>query len=825
LSDSIESFKEYKYVLDVKHEDTLDRFDKDTIVDTVVDTDTDTNTNPNPMDDITYVIAVITSANTSSRFNSLKRLLNSLLKAHYPPSVTSHRTSISLRFSCDSNTSPEVLSYITNLAWPHGKKSVYNRIKRGGLVTAVSESWYPSHDMEHAIILEDDIELSVYYFMYLEKVLKAHYSYYGQEPGRKPGRKLGRKPDRNVIGIAMYTPKTVENISDKRFPLDTESMRPHNTQDTHLFKYSLPCSWGALWFPSAWEDFIVYMRKRLELEDELGYDNTVVSVPNSLSVVWFGSWKKYMFELMYTKNLFMIYPNFPQQASFSTNHMELGEHISSEKDRESRLDEFLIPLVTEEYANDLADTGVISIAPGGSIVDSLPSTLDDLLLMDTSSRPLITSECLSSDTCREKAPPTTWHRTTVVSSLLNQNSRDAVCNRKIGKYTLPFHDNYLMKTDTKISLLLTSDAASLAITRLQIEYYSYSPRVAAIIVTWHDSLNPPPPSVRLGDVFVTFRASISDLLSNSFHPSSKIITDGVISMEGNVRVHLEDIELLYQSLKSHSDSVVGFSLAGLSDGNVGGSNYESPGYSVMSGAVVAFHSNYLQLFSCDAGMETIHGMIDYSGDYADVALSIFMSAVTKLAAPLYVEPTHHVARFGSSKKLPLQQHTAEGAGGGGGNRREAALAQLAGGRPPRNPAESSAAERREYYYGAIEQYFFDTLKAPRQDMVISLDVSNLEFGGKAELSDMTLEAYESMRGGDALRTAEFVVECEAHGAGGNLWRVADRGRAEAGQRQFAREDADWLDTICGADGWEVDEEAEAKTTVGEFIFVDQRLGG
>lgn len=42
-----------------------------------------------------------------------------------------------------------------------------------------------------------------------------------------------------------------------------------------------------------------------------------------------ASWKKFLIDLMYLRGHVTLYPNFPNQTSFSTNHMEPGAHIAA----------------------------------------------------------------------------------------------------------------------------------------------------------------------------------------------------------------------------------------------------------------------------------------------------------------------------------------------------------------------------------------------------------------------------------------------------------------------------------------------------------------
>ncbi len=44
---------------------------------------------------------------------------------------------------------------------------------------------------------------------------------------------------------------------------------------------------------------------------------------------WQASWKKFLIDMMYLRGHVTLYPNFPNQTSFSTNHMEPGVHIAA----------------------------------------------------------------------------------------------------------------------------------------------------------------------------------------------------------------------------------------------------------------------------------------------------------------------------------------------------------------------------------------------------------------------------------------------------------------------------------------------------------------
>jgi len=553
-----------------------------------------------------FSISIITAASTKQRFSSLVRLCDSLVKAYY-----SGRTNIRLLFNIDVGTSAEVIEYVNRFVWPHGPKTVHVRVEKGGLVSAVAESWYPSSPEDHGIILEDDIEVSPYFFVYLLKVLDAHYA----------------DPDPRLIGISLYTPRAVEHIAGRsRFHID-----PASTFTGNLYGQTLPCSWGALWLPSGWTNFLAYMSTRLEAEEEVTIEDTTVSVPGSLTMYWARSWKKYMTEIMYTHDLFMVYPNLPNQVSFSTNHVELGEHIVSEKDRGKRLADFTVPLLQEDSLNGLKEKL-------GKDPLAFPSNLRDINMLDIYSRPIVDLECLIDDECTAKYPPQMPSPSSVLNRLWSSR-RNHVCQN------IPFNDNYLMKEDTKLTLVIDSGVnCDLEILAGQLKYYSNSAKIIAILVVWNDTSRPPPPSVRIGNLFVSFLPQFESSIHNRFNPSSKIITDGVMVVDLGVKVHLDDIHEAYNLWSDFPNNIVGFTSIRIKK--------SADSYIGVRSNVMILHSRFLKMYSCDEGMAYIHYQVEKLGGCEDLALSMFVSIDTKYLSPLLFTPRHRLVRFTSLHQHP-----------------------------------------------------------------------------------------------------------------------------------------------------------------------------
>ena len=112
-----------------------------------------------------HVPRVHVSVITHRRPASLSRLLRSLSSAHYLGDA------VSLSFSIDAGADAQTLSLARTYPWAHGPRSATLRVRRGGLIAAVVESWFPEDERSYGLLLEDDIEVSPYFYVYLKLVL------------------------------------------------------------------------------------------------------------------------------------------------------------------------------------------------------------------------------------------------------------------------------------------------------------------------------------------------------------------------------------------------------------------------------------------------------------------------------------------------------------------------------------------------------------------------------------------------------------------------------------------------------------------------------
>lgn len=114
------------------------------------------------------------------------------------------RDTVELVINIDARCDPETLHLAMKAVngWSHGIATIRRRIKQGGLMNAVVECWYPASDDEYALILEDDIELSPLYYVWLKWTLLKY--------------RYGTENYPQLFGISLYTPRVHELPMPKR---------------------------------------------------------------------------------------------------------------------------------------------------------------------------------------------------------------------------------------------------------------------------------------------------------------------------------------------------------------------------------------------------------------------------------------------------------------------------------------------------------------------------------------------------------------------------------------------------------------------------------
>jgi hypothetical protein len=125
-----------------------------------------------------------------------------------------------LTFSVEAGADPETLALARTWPWDKGERSVAVRAAAGGLIAAVVESWTPAGDHSYGVLLEDDIEVSPFFYAYLKLTLLRYA--YGRPTDPSTGDGGARPPTAAeappvpLLSISLYTPRLVELTMPRR---------------------------------------------------------------------------------------------------------------------------------------------------------------------------------------------------------------------------------------------------------------------------------------------------------------------------------------------------------------------------------------------------------------------------------------------------------------------------------------------------------------------------------------------------------------------------------------------------------------------------------
>ena len=136
-----------------------------------------------------------------------------------------------------------------------------------------------------------------------------------------------------VVGISLYSPQ-IDEITKGKTLWD-----PAHIVTGNAFLMQLPSSWGALFFPSAVRLFTRFYSLRtvsslydFAKEEQVATyrkaSDPILDLPGARSNRWPRSWKRFFIDFMFFEGAVMLYPVLPRKASFSTTHVEPGEHTA-----------------------------------------------------------------------------------------------------------------------------------------------------------------------------------------------------------------------------------------------------------------------------------------------------------------------------------------------------------------------------------------------------------------------------------------------------------------------------------------------------------------
>ena len=573
---------------------------------------------------------------TYNRLHSLQRLVSSISRARYEGPVD-------IEFHVEGGAPLELQKYVNSLSWSHGDARVHNRVVKGGLIQAVVESWEPVDQESSAIFLEDDIEVSPYFLNFLRAGIKILES------------SSLRIPKTSVVGISLYTPRLIESVNPKE-KIRFDSLFPEN-----LFLYQLPCSWGALYFSSHWRLFRDYMRHRLSMGDH-------VEVYGSTTNGWKASWKKFMIEYMWINDLFMLYPSYPGQLSFATNHLEPGEHITVNDSAHLAAD-FVVPLINSP--------------PLIRVSNSTQGTLHMVDLFGVVEYQGVSRLWLESGEKQKCKHQRSWGK--------------KVCDIT-DKETILFNLN-----QEKYTVLLSMfDLKRVDIVLRSISSLVKSEKLDKIIITWHSQSACPPSNAVINKKRILFLQSNRDSLNERFVPDMRIRTEAVLILDDDITLSNEDADGAFQAWKENSNKLVGYFPRWTKDENGVEYRYGSEnlggkygGYRIMLTKGMFLHKKFLYEYFCGFG-SLFHEFVDENMNGEDLAMNFVVSKMTGEPAGLYFDPQTPLGDYGKFLSSGLQKRNKHQDSRSRALRYFSSLTQIR--LPPEKRIAKSIAGRIEYLY-------------------------------------------------------------------------------------------------------------------------------
>ena len=248
---------------------------------------------------------------TTSQANTgtLYRLIESILSAEY---IQPNLPRLFITFN-PNTTTPTILSLLQK--WPSDKLILRHQI--APLHTSFPgalQSWYPSHENNYVLVLQDNVELSPWYMYWLHFSLMKYV--YSVPVGDQPTLSL-------LTGISLQS--APQGRSNARDSFDIRRVLLMAPMYTGWTSYTTPYIWqetlfhSTLFFPSQWKEVHTYISLREVFGGGIPSATDLLPRFSSFSPL---SLENYWLELLLARGYAILYPNFDSAASFAVQHVE-----------------------------------------------------------------------------------------------------------------------------------------------------------------------------------------------------------------------------------------------------------------------------------------------------------------------------------------------------------------------------------------------------------------------------------------------------------------------------------------------------------------------
>ena len=239
---------------------------------------------------------------TWTRHRALRRLLRSLEHAHYNGSV------IQLELHFDGPTEKkrrewnQTMGVAQTFHFSHGEKIIKVARENGGLRRAWLNAW-PSAGLEgdvQTLILEDDIEVSPWWFKWLTIMWKTY----------------GHRNDLGGITLNRQQQLATKGWDGEQFEVLNGNLP---------FLNKIVGSWGFSPHPRHWRRFLDSEREWINSTPKIGKLGINRWMKTKKGSVWTMFWMKWSLQ----RNLYTLYVTCPGKTALAIHHREAGEHFVS----------------------------------------------------------------------------------------------------------------------------------------------------------------------------------------------------------------------------------------------------------------------------------------------------------------------------------------------------------------------------------------------------------------------------------------------------------------------------------------------------------------
>eukprot|EP01036_Dinobryon_divergens_P034725 gene34725-44910_t len=280
---------------------------------------------------------------TMDRATSLQRLLTSISNAQYGNDIVHIEFYVDKpKADADQTKNKAVVDIVKAFQWKRGTV-VKNFEKQNAGIFNMWVRPFPviegnSSSKPYFMVLEDDVEVSPYFYSWIKRVLLTY----------------GQYEDANLYGFAIQRSHSVVGV--KKGKIWMESFHDKNAYRSSLFyRYQLLSTWGQVFFPRHWNAFVDWA--------VVAHNQTkfLPCVPYLVCNEWYFKGTKKMWSIWFNyfvyqsglTNLYINYNHLDRNVNYAllVNHREKGLHYfsNSEALANTRLSEVLIsePLKSE----------------------------------------------------------------------------------------------------------------------------------------------------------------------------------------------------------------------------------------------------------------------------------------------------------------------------------------------------------------------------------------------------------------------------------------------------------------------------------------------